>query len=99
MNIYGIYDKLSSIDTTKGAVISRDEADNKYLYNSNYHRFGGADYRGYIEEGSAYVAPYEGRYGKGVAVAVHSYYRGKTSPKFMQVYFCIEKGDEENDKI
>ena len=33
MNIYGIYDKLHSVDTTKGIVISRDDADNKYLYN------------------------------------------------------------------
>ena len=94
MNIYGIYDKLHSVDATKGIVISRDDADNKYLYNSKYRRFGGADYRGYIEEGSAYVAPYEGRYGKGVIVAVHSYYRGKTSSKFMQIYFCIEKEGE-----
>ena len=99
MNIYGICDKLKSVDTTKGVVISRNEADNKYLYNSNYFRFGGADYHGYIEEGSAYVAPYEGRYGKGVVVAVHSYYRGKASSKFMQVYFCIKKEGKENDKI
>ena len=94
MNIYGIYDKLHSVDATKGIVISRDDADNKYLYNSNYRRFGGADYRGYIEKDSAYVAPYDGSYGKGVAVVVHSYYRGKTSSKFMTVYFCIEKEGE-----
>ena len=94
MNIYGICDKLHSVDTTKGVVISRNEADNKYLYNSSYHRFGGADYCGYIEKDSAYVAPYEGRYGKGVAVAVHSYYKGKTSSKFMQIYFCVEKEGE-----
>ena len=94
MNIYGICDKLKSVNTKKGVVISRDDADNKYLYNSNYRRFGGASYRGYIEEGSAYVAPYEGRYGKGVVVAIHSYYRGKTSSKFMQIFFCIEKEGE-----
>ena len=94
MNIYGICDKLKSVDTTKGAVISIDDAENKYLCNSNYRRFGGASYRGYIEEGSAYVAPYEGRYGKGVAVAIHDYYKGKASTKFMQVFFCIEKEGE-----
>ena len=99
MNIYGIYDKLSSIDTTKGVVISRNDADNKYLYNEKYRRFGGADYRGYIEEGFAYVAPYDGRYGKGFAVAVHSYYKGKSSSKFMQIYFCIEKEGEDRNEI
>ena len=99
MNIYGIYDKLHSVDTTKGVAVSRDYAENKYLLNRNYRHFGGASYRGYIEEGGAYVAPYEGRYGKGVAVAIHDYYRGKTSTKFMRVFFCIKKEGEENDKI
>lgn len=99
MNIYGICDKLKSVNTKKGVVISIDVAENKYLCNSNYRHFGGASYRGYIEKGSAYVAPYKGRYGKGVAVAIHDYYKSKASTKFMQVYFCIEKGDEENDKI
>ena len=93
MNIYGIYDKLPSVDTTKGVVISRNEVDNKYLYNSNYRCFGGANYRGYIEKDSAYVAPYDGRYGKGVVIAVHSYYKGKSSSRFMQIYFCTEKGE------
>ena len=94
MNIYGIYDKLHSVDTTKGVVIYHNTANVKYLCNSNYRRFGGASYRGYIDEGYAYVAPYEGRYGKGVAVAIHDYYRGKSSTKFMRVFFCIEKEGE-----
>lgn len=99
MNIYGIYDKLHSVDTTKGVVMSISDAENEYLCNEKYRCFGGADYRGYIEKDVAFVAPYEGRYGKGFAVAVHSYYKGKSSSKFMQIFFCIEKGDKENDKI
>lgn len=92
MNIYGIYDKFTTIDTANGVKMLRSDADARYLYNSKYIRFGGAEYRGYIERDLAYVAPYEGRYGKGVAVAVHSYANhGKTSSKFMQIYFCIEK--------
>lgn len=99
MNIYGICDKLKSVNTKKGFVISRTDAFNDYILNSKYFLRAGGMYRGYIEAGFAYVAPYNGRYGKGFVVALHSYYKGKTSPKFMQIYFCIEKGDEENDKI
>ena len=94
MNIYGICDKLKSVNTKKGFVVSYIEACNNYISNSKYYCHVGGMYRGYIEEGSAYVAPYNGRYGKGVAVALHSYYKGKTSSKFMQIYFCIEKEGE-----
>ena len=94
MNIYGICDKLKSVNTKKGFVISLAEAYENYIFNSKYHCRVGGIYRGYIEEGVAFVAPYEGRYGKGVAVAAHSYYKGKTSSRFMQVYFCIEKEGE-----
>lgn len=94
MNIYGICDKLKSVNTKKGFMISSADAFNNYILNSKYILRVGGMYRGYIEVGFAYVAPYNGRYGKGVAVAVHSYYKGKTSPKFMQIYFCIEKEGE-----
>ena len=100
MNIYGICDKLKSVNTKKGFVISYDDAFNDYIFNSSKYNFRiGGMYRGYIELGHAYAAPYNGRYGKGVAIAVHGYYLGKTSSKFMQIYFCIEKEGEENDKI
>ena len=95
MNIYGICDKLKSVNTKKGFVISYVKACNDYILNSKYHCHVGGIYRGYIEAGSAYVAPYNGRYGKGVAVAIHGYYKGKSSTKFMQIYFCIEKEGEE----
>ena len=99
MNIYGICNKLKSVNTKKGFVISNADACNDYILNSKYNLRIGGIYRGYIEVGSAYVAPYDGRYGKGVAVAVHIHYKGKSSSKFMQIYFCIEKEGEENDKI
>ena len=94
MNIYGICDKLKSVDTKKGFMISSTDAFNNYILNSKYLLRVGGMYRGYIEVGSAFVAPYDGRYGKGVAVAMHSYYKGKTAPRFMQIYFCIEKEGE-----
>lgn len=99
MNLHGLYDKFPSIDTSCGAVVLRTDALHNYIFNSKYHCCGGAMYRGYIERDLAYIAPYEGRYGKGVAVAFHAYYKGKSSSKFMQIYFCIEKEGEENDKI
>lgn len=99
MNIYGICDKLKSVNTKKGFVISSDDAFSNYIFNSKYNVRVGGIYRGYIEVGSAYVAPYNGRYGKGVAVALHSDYKGKSSSRFTQIYFCIEKEGEENDKI
>ena len=95
MNIYGICDKLKSVNTKKGFVVSHTKACNDYIFNSKYYCHVGAMYRGYIDEGSAYVAPYDGRYGKGVVVALHSYYNGKASSRFMQIYFCIEKEGEE----
>ena len=95
MNIYGICDKLKSVNTKKGFVISRAEALKDYIFNDKYNFRIGAIYRGYIEAGSAYVAPYDGRYGKGFAVALHSYYKGKSSSKFMRIYFCTEKEGEE----
>ena len=94
MNIYGICDKLKSVNTKKGFVISSADAFNNYILNSKYILRVGGMYRGYIEVGSAYVAPYNGRYGKGVALALHSYYKGKTVSSFMQIYFCIEKEGE-----
>lgn len=100
MNIYGICDKLKSVNTKKGFVISLADAYNDYIFNSKYNIRIGAIYRGYIEKGFAYVAPYDGRYGKGFAVAVHSNYKGKSSSRFMRIYFCTEKkGDEENDTV
>ena len=99
MNIYGICDKLKSVNTKKGFVISYVKACNDYILNSKYHCHVGGIYRGYIEAGSAYVAPYNGRYGKGFAVAVQSCYKGKRSSIFMRIYFCTEKEGEENDKI
>lgn len=99
MNIYGICDKLKSVNTKKGFVVSHLEACNDYIHNSKYNLRIGGIYRGYIEVGSAYVAPYNGRYGKGVAVALHSNYKGKSSSRFMRIYFCTEKEGEENDKI
>ena len=94
MNIYGICDKLKSVNTKKGFVVSYTEACNDYICNSKYHCHVGGIYHGYIEVGSAYVAPYNGRYGKGVVVALHSYYKGKSSSKFIQIYFCTEKEGE-----
>ena len=99
MNIYGICNKLKSVNTKKGFVISRADAHDNYIFNSKYNVRVGGIYLGYIEVGSAYVAPYNGRYGKGVAVAMHSYYKGKSSSRFMRIYFCTEKEGEENDKI
>ena len=95
MNIYGICDKLKSVNTKKGFMISSADAFKDYILNSKYNLRTGGIYLGYIEVGSAYVAPYNGRYGKGVAIAVHSYYKGKSSSKFMQIYFCTEKECEE----
>lgn len=94
MNIYGICDKLKSVNTKKGFVISCEDALNNYIFNSKYNFRIGGIYRGYIEKGIAYVAPYDGRYGKGFVVAVHSYYKGKSATKFMRIYFCIEKEGE-----
>ena len=94
MNIYGICNKLKSVNTKKGFIISLADACNDYILNSKYNLRIGGIYRGYIEVGSAYVAPYNGRYGKGVVVALHSYYKGKSSSKFMQIYFCTEKEGE-----
>ena len=99
MNIYGICDKLKSVNTKKGFVISRKDAFDKYIFNSKYNFRIGGIYRGYIEVGSAYVAPYNGRYGKGVAVAVQSCYKGKRSSIFMRIYFCTKKEGEENDTV
>ena len=93
MNIYGICDKLKSVNTKKGFVVSHADAFNDYIFNSKYNSRKGGIYRGYIELESAYVAPYNGRYGKGVVVALHSYYKDKSSSKFMQIYFCTEKGE------
>ena len=94
MNIYGIFDKLKSVNTKKGFIISRADAIDKFIFNGKYNLRVGGMYRGYIEVGSAYVAPYNGRYGKGVVVALHSYYKGKSSSKFIQIYFCTEKEGE-----
>lgn len=94
MNIYGICDKLKSVNTKKGFVISYTDALDKYIFNGKYNLHVGGTYRGYIELESAYVAPYNGRYGKGVVVALHSYYKDKSSSKFMQIYFCTEKEGE-----
>ena len=94
MNIYGICDKLKSVNTKKGFVISRADAFNDYIFNSKYNFRIGGIYRGYIEKESAYVAPYNGRYGKGFAVAVHSSYKGKSSSIFMRIYFCTYKEGE-----
>ena len=93
MNIYGICDKLKSVNTKKGFIISRADACNDYIFNSKYNLRTGGIYLGYIELGFAYVAPYNGRYGKGFVVAVHSYYKGKSSSRFMQIYFCTDKGE------
>ena len=94
MNIYGICDKLKSVNTKKGFIIPHADAFNNYIFNSKYHCHVGGIYRGYIEAGFAYVAPYDGRYGKGVAIAVHSYYKGKTTSKFRRNYFCTEEEGE-----
>ena len=99
MNIYGICNKLKSVNTKKGFMISRADAFNNYILNSKYNLRTGGIYRGYIEVGYAYIAPYNGRYGKGFAIAVHSYYKGKSSSKFMQIYFCTEKGEWKDVKI
>lgn len=99
MNIYGICNKLKSVNTKKGFVISRADAYANYILSSKYRCRTGGIYRGYIEVESAYVAPYNGRYGKGVVVAVHNYYKGKSSSIFIRIYFCTEKEGEENDKI
>ena len=96
MNLHGLYDKLPSIDTSRGVVVLRNDAFSNYIFNSKYCCYGGARYLGYVERDLAYVAPYAGRYGKGVAIALHDYYKGKSSTRFMKIYFCIEK---ENDFV
>lgn len=95
MNIIGIYDKLdNTVSTGEGKLVDVNTL-NDVLYGKKYIRYGGSDYRGYIEKGKAYIAPYSGRYGNGYCVATHAYRKdGTTSTKYMTVWFCVKR---END--
>lgn len=96
MDLYGIRN-MKSVDFEHGKVIRSmdvvrtvsDRLGTKRLLMCGGKESLGSLYRGYIEVGSAYIAPYSGKYGRGFICCTHS----EVSSQYMDVCYYIREED------
>lgn len=97
MDIYGI-SKMKSVDFERGRVVDSNNAIMIIAYELGARRLTmigggpdslGAQYRGYIEVGKAFIAPYSGKYGNGFICCTHN----ARSSRYMDVCYYIPKED------
>lgn len=98
MNLYGI-SSMKSVDFDRGEIVEAmdvikiisDRLGTKRLLMCGGKDNLGSSYRGYINAKEAYIAPYNGKYGKGFICCTHSC----RSSLYMDVCYYIR---EENQK-
>lgn len=92
MNIYGLL-KKNTVDTNKGRFMLEADFYCDYVERINnivQRVIGPVDIEGYMNNDCVYVAPYNGRYGKGFIVCKPEYFNGRKSTKYMRMYYYIE---------
>lgn len=94
MNLYGLRKYRCDLDKAEEVTVRQYVDDARF---DNLHMVTSSTVQGYVKHGKRVIVPYDGKYGTGYVVCTptRNPYTGKTSSKYMNIYYWVKKDEVE----